>query len=1413
MSGSRWQGHFTSIHGYRHGADQPWVSASTIDADGNTITPGNLGNYHHEGIIPRIHEIPRLDINGDGDGYDLNFYEEDDPHSNVRRYRYFSSLTDNTYGNNSVYSVCTQNGRDYASASACPTANSAAPIEPIAPNAKYNGKANHLLNLPATLPRVIRSPTWVGASQNLPLEYPAWAVGTKHAMSLHDPWPALVDWRIRSADFNVMYYNQSIKYTPWENVDADPSGGHDLTVDANADFNAARSNPQYGEAGFTNTTNLASGDGFVYEVWEDDASSLPRSPYPKWMIGEQCNSGSGYHLTAADIAQSADGTGIVDPSTVDIDPISGAVINAGVKKVAGDRVCFTYSDKGDDGEVDLWDSHYRVEVRDNSVKVQKVRRTPHLSGEPMFVDNGVYPHNSHPTYRSNAAYNTIRVAMSDTRVLKTVTYNLGDNIPLDGFCENVLGTDNRTNPTRCLTVAEIKQNAANWYQYSRKRAFVAKGAVASLISDLPGLNYGVMGTSRSHTLDNKDDNPNVNLSSDISKLFQDVYDGAGSGNSNLDQTTHNLALQDALFSHTWRQSGTPLRQSLQRAGEYFAGRGPNVNGVDHSTSPIVESCQKNFVIMLTDGYWSGRDAHGIGNTDGDPWPETLADVAKTYYDEDLRPALDDDVPTDEFDTQNQQHLTTIGVGFGVSGLLVDDDGDGWPGTADVDGNSTYTETTDWGIPSTDPARIDDLWHAAYNSRGLYLSAKNPEELTDRLNDAILYATSAIGSASGVTSNSGRLSATSKIYQTTFQSSNWSGDVISYPIGAAGTLVDVLPEWSAQDKLSSRTAASRHIFTNNTDSNSMVPFEYSNLATTQKAELRKQWPNGAPVAEDASSISFAEDQIAHLRGAVDPAFRDRAGLKLGDIVHSDAVYVGPPTSPYYNLEVPGSYTTFRTNHIARTPVVYVGANDGMLHAFNAASDPLDANKGKELFAYIPSMLIPKLNSLTHKPTPLLGFSHRYFVDASPTSADAYFSNAWHSVLVGGLGAGGKGIYALDITNAPSNEEPILLWEFSVAEDVDMGYSFSKPSVVKLDDGNWYAIFGNGYDSTAGKAALYIVNIQTGLHKKIILEDVSTTNGLSTPTVIDTNGDMIADTVYAGDLLGNVWSYDLTSFNLNPTTVAGGTRLFTSEAGQPITQKIVIKEHPLGRSAGYLLYFGTGQFFRNLDNSTAGQATQSVYAIWDCKNAACSSIAQSDLLEQKIVAEESHLATSSDLRVTSDYDVTWLPLGTQVGTSGWESAIVSKGWYLDLIPPPYSDNHGERIASKFVLYGNHLIFSTLLPSDGFCQGGGSGWLMSLNAGTGGRFGESPFDINADGQFTNADFANWTDAAGASVSTASSGVKSKKGIPAIPLLIGHGGGGGLGSTGGAISISDNSFADATEVGVGAADQGNRQSWLQVE
>jgi type IV pilus assembly protein PilY1 len=1376
-------------------------------------------NDHYDANTPGafIRTAPALDINGNNAHNNGGFHEKDTVGKDRINFHYLNEFKDNVFRNTSggpwngggaTWRACSQGDQTYNSAYRCNHLVNADyeinyPFKSSVPDpatTQYHNGNQAILTLPSAptqqnrnhalqtykwdqLESVVNSfasvswDSWAGMGPkpssyppNIPNGGPSPA-GTHHAMGEFDPWPLIVDWRPRSSDFNVIYYNPESVYEPWPS----PAVGPNHLADA--DFTAVHSNPQPGttghdadvfeEFGTTNkvpTINLAkphgangiSEGGFIYEIWHDDAGFWDSKP--EWNSSSNCGNGSvgwsatsvGSAFVAGTLNNSGNGKGVRDPAT-------GHVVTH------GEKVCSKYKDMPN-GMVDLWDKHDRVEVYLNKIVVKTVRRTPHIMGEKYTSTNG-------------GKY----ALMSDTRILSTVTYDNANYAATstDAFCRATLG-DDPDNPGHCRTLAQVQQNVANWFEYSRRRSFVAKGAIAKVIEKLPNLRYGLNVTA---------------ATGDVSNLFVDIP-AAGPYDA------HNEALTQSLYNFAWQQSTTPLRQALQRAGKYFKGE------IAGHTTPIIESCQKNFAVLLTDGYWNGFNPTNTGDQDGDTFINTLADVAKKYYDEDLS-TLTDDVPTNTFDTNNKQHMTTIGVAFGVVGNLTADASGAWPALAlDVSGG---LDGSNWGNPIPDanlPEKIDDLWHAAYNSRGSYLNAKTPKELVDKLITVISNVDAEAGSASALSVNSTVLTSDTRVYQTLFTSGEWSGDVKSYSIAASG-LINPTPEWSAQNELDGVAAGARKIFTLGV-ANDGIPFRWNDLVDAsaatvavpdQQIALRKIWPSKA-----VQSIQFGKDQLNYVRGQ-DKAgtFRDRAH-KLGDIVHSEPLYVGTPNQLYTD---PG-YLAFKTSQqalnagLGRAPMLYVGANDGMLHAFDAAD-------GSEKYAYIPRVLIPTLNSLSHLETTTQAFSHEYFVDDAPTSGDVEFTDgSWHTVIVGGLGRGGRGIYALDVTTIPLDAEAsaddLALWEFTDADDADMGYSFSKPSIVRLNNGKFAAIFGNGYSDgvivSNEKAVLYIVEFDTAtsfgtVHKfETAVGDSANSNGMSTPTVIDVDGDMKADRIYAGDLLGNVWSIDISDsdpanwkFSYNsqlqsddPLVVK--TPLFTAinDDGdvQAITAPIVVSEHPLGPLAGYILNFGTGKYLGSSDNSSSGQPDQTMYGLWDYGTAG---ITRADLLKQEVLADLVHTASQTAVRVTTaNGPVIWMNAGHSVGEAAWQGHVYQKGWRMDLvnIAGGNTDNEGERVISGMVVRGGAIILATLLPSGDPCDGGGSGWLMTLNAATGARFNESPFDINGDGLFTNDDFAD-LDSNG-SADTAVSGVKSSSGIPSIPVMLSVPGGG-------TVAISDHS------------------------
>ena len=265
------------------------------------------------------------------------------------------------------------------------------------------------------------------------------------------------------------------------------------------------------------------------------------------------------------------------------------------------------------------------------------------------------------------------------------------------------------------------------------------------------------------------------------------------------------------------------------------------------------------------------------------------------------------------------------------------------------------------------------------------------------------------------------------------------------------------------------------------------------------------------------------------------FRNRTTTVLGDIINSDPIFSYTESYGYTSLPVTAAgqstYAAFVSGKSSRPPMVYDGANDGMLHAFRA--DTGNASSGKELFAYVPAAVYGNLSSLTEP-----AYLHKYFVDGSASIGDAYLASNWKTVLLGGLGKGGKAIYALDISTPDAFTNSQVLWEYSgsTASAIDgsgvtdangMGLTYSQPQIARLNNGKWAAIFGNGYNSTSERAFLYIVDLSDGTLIKKIATNTAASNGLSTPRLYDNNNDKIIDFVYAGDLQGNLWKFDLSA----------------------------------------------------------------------------------------------------------------------------------------------------------------------------------------------------------------------------------------------------------------------------------------------
>lgn len=1034
------------------------------------------------------------------------------------------------------------------------------------------------------------------------------------------------EWRFFSSDLNLMFFNPAVTYNPWVGF-------------SDAEFTAARANPQPGTTGYSDTADLG---GFQFAIWIDDKGFNGDTPSPEF----------------ADMNNTPNGV------------------------------------------VDLWDSHLVITMN------------PGLG----------------------------------------ITCRMGSYESDGGDPARPVRTESLVGLAPCLVAIEgtganpltLRQNIANWYQYARRRAFVAKSAVADVLDRIGGLRYGFS----------------------VINNFGDLFVEMPAADT-TDFSTHNDDLLEGLLDYVWTSRGTPLRQGLERTGEYFD---TDTTGLDDDfDSPIVESCQKNFTVLFSDGFWNGdAPSAGIGDSDGDGATQgednviTLADVANHYYETDLAPALEPNVPTDAFDNNTDQHMVTYTVAFGLRGSLRDTNGNGFP---DPELQSDSTEWWDETI-NGNLRRVDDLWHTAFNSRGQFISAERPEDISDALVEAIGSIEARTGTAASGSSNGGSISTESRVYQAIFNSGDWHGDFLSFDINDDGTL-NTEPLWNAGELLNAQPnsyfAGSRKVFTYNPDEFSGTSFLWGNLTTLQRTLL------GTDPITGVLDLLLGDARAQHIRG-VEPDDINVAGLlgvpllrerenKLGDLVNSDPQFVGPPRF-FYPFQ---NYQSFFESNQNRTPAIYIGGNDGMLHAFNA-------DTGVELFNYIPNAVIPNLNQLTDP-----GYNHEFYVDGSPIYGDVRYGGAWHSVLAGGLRGGGQAIYALDITNPNTFDANNVLWEFTDANDPDLGLTNGKPQIARMNNGKWAVILGNGFNSTRadgnvspdGDAVLFILYIEDGLDGfgggdfvKIDTSSGTLTepNGMGPAGLADIDGDGSVDYIYTGDLKGNVWKFDVTSSDDTAWDVSfGGQPLFTATNSGGLPQPVIAAPnaipHPLGSSQGALVIAGTGKYIETQDADPTIGGTQSLYAIWDRAASLSISDAAGGNGFNRSQFAQIQIGEAGGFRVINEgaSDVPdWL---------NDDGDPADRGWFVDL------PTEGERVIREVLVRNGVIFFVTLIPSEAPCVPGGTGFLMALDANTGGipnpnqQDNPVPFDINGDGEFDEDDYVG-TDQVVIGL--------AQSGIPNLPAVI---------------------------------------------
>ncbi|HEY5801189.1 MAG TPA: PilC/PilY family type IV pilus protein, partial [Burkholderiaceae bacterium] len=713
------------------------------------------------------------------------------------------------------------------------------------------------------------------------------------------------------------------------------------------------------------------------------------------------------------------------------------------------------------------------------------------------------------------------------------------------------------------------------------------------------------------------------------------------------------------------------------------------------SDPVQYSCQRNFAILATDGYWNDSFS-GIGNVDAaagvtrpslDPSSNnpTLADVAFYYYHTDLRTTMTNNVPPSGTniaidDTAQHQHMTTFTIGMGLDGTLAYRED--YKSSTSGDYYDIKQGTKNWpSVPTAGNTQetIDDLWHAAVNGRGTYFSAQDPGALEEGMRRALSSIESTTGSgAAAATSNLQPTTGDNFIYIATYRTQQWDGEMGSYTVSLSNGQISTTPTWQAGTLLNAKIGAAgdtdtRTIYTAN--GNARVLFTPTGLSAAQlalfdntKLNQYADWTAAQrTAATSALMVNYIRGQNRHEDQDRDPSFgtynrlyRDREKV-LGDIIHSQPVYVKGPQNNFLDT----GYDAYKTTQTARDGTLYAAANDGMLHAF-------DADTGQERWAYVPPMILGELWRLAGSN---YSTNHRFFLDGPLAVSDANIGG-WKTVMIGALGKGGRGYYALDITD-PDN--PLPLWNFTANENHNVGYTYGTPYITKLTNGTWVAVLTSGYNNTPegakyasadGKGYIFVLNLQTGAVIRTISTNVGTTGNPSGLAKInlkinsfDTDNTAVA--AYGGDLYGNMWRFDLDAGTVRKVVDLGSNK--------PIMTAPELATIDLTVNA---VYFGTGRYLGEDD-----LATTTVQTVYGVKDDGVTTVAGTSGLVAQSVSESG--ATRSITRNAVD----------------WSTGY---GWYFNLA------DTGERIAVDPQLYFGTLVLASVVPTASACQPGGYSWL---------------------------------------------------------------------------------------------------------
>lgn len=982
-----------------------------------------------------------------------------------------------------------------------------------------------------------------------------------------------------------------------------------------------------------------------------------------------------------------------------------------------------------------------------------------------------------------------------------------------GTCAQVIVPPGAT----CNDSAAERQRVANWYSYYHTRILMAKSGLMTAFAGLSAnyrFGFGALNNRNSSSL------PSPRYTGGATTISEVRRFGDGTGGTIKQEFWKWIETMSP-------SGGTPLRRALQSAGRYYQTTEAwqtlegDPNYIAGGTNADELSCRASYTILTTDGFWNGSAPSGVaGATDSDgtvisgPTGNTgqykavdpfqgggvsgdasLADVAAYYWKNDLRTSTANLVPASKRDPAFWQHMATFTMGIGFSPVTKEngpeldipaifkwaDDGGGPASTHAISGFS-------WPTPGpSDIENIADMAHAAVVGRGDFFSAKDPQQLAAGFAKAIAQIAERNVAPQPKSANASVAVIGALSFDTGYNTGNWSGTLEAVEMKPDGSRGQV--KWDITDILDQRLWSSRKVYTatytgvdctkplapsgGSFDSGKLFNASvYGSLDCWQAAGLTSPALGGGVDTVD-NRINFLLGDDTYEVTKPNGVYHGRAH-KLGAIIRSQPVYVSYPTDGYYDNWPVGSpeetaanngdgYSKFQVDHADREGTVYIGANDGMLHAFAAPApvcsyaDPDNptciyaGSGGKERWAFVPRAVYANLGNLTSA-----NFNFRPTVDGTPRTRDVFINGKWTSLLVGGVGLGGRGVYALDITDPGSFNAGKVLWEFDSDMKIatgcyathgscratDLGYTTASPFIGRLHNDKWVVLVPTGYfpdcsqpdvptnepeygtkplcEAIAAQApldangkpysALFVLDAQTGT---VIAELKTPTNiagvsshGLGPAVLGDYESDQLDDVAFAGDLMGNLWRFDLSDANPTKWKVALAYQGMTGSGGKQGVQPITVQPRlfPDPWSSRFMVVFGTGKYLGAGDNS-ADIPVQSAYGIretLDYGTGVPITVQRANLKAQTLteVSGSGDLAGAKLRKLTDD------ALGPN-----------HKGWYFDFAIPQAK---GERVVVTpgAIFTTNGAVFTTMIPTkDNYCDPSTKGAVMLASAGNGG------------------------------------------------------------------------------------------------